>query len=136
MVQRTGASVRLFPRSRRGFLGARFSRPALIHPIYSTEAMVGPRFEQTAEAFQPRPLAAIELIAEEPIRLVKGRVAACDGGTPISPLVVKEDCLLIPVFPQAEERWATLASSSTSTSRDPGAASTGSSLSDSAFGWY
>lgn len=44
--------------------------------------MVGPRFEQTAEAFQPRPLAAIELIAEEPIRLVESRVASCDGGAP------------------------------------------------------
>ncbi|BGP12189.1 hypothetical protein JCM10213_007444 [Rhodosporidiobolus nylandii] len=45
-----------------------------------TEAMVGPRFEQTADAYQPRPLAAVELIKEEPIRLVEGRVAACDGG--------------------------------------------------------
>ncbi|GAA5841733.1 hypothetical protein JCM11251_007069 [Rhodosporidiobolus azoricus] len=45
-----------------------------------TEAMVGPRFEQTSEEFQPRPLAAIELIQEEPIRIVQGRVAACDGG--------------------------------------------------------
>ncbi|GAA5854950.1 hypothetical protein JCM8547_002319 [Rhodosporidiobolus lusitaniae] len=45
-----------------------------------TDAMVGPRFEQTAEQYQPRPLAAIELIQEEPIRLVQGRVAACDGG--------------------------------------------------------
>ncbi|KAI5480817.1 hypothetical protein MNV49_007227 [Pseudohyphozyma bogoriensis] len=44
------------------------------------DAMVGPRFEQTAQQFQPRPLAAIELIAEEPIRLVNGRSAACDGG--------------------------------------------------------
>jgi NADH dehydrogenase (ubiquinone) Fe-S protein 6 len=42
--------------------------------------MVGPRFEQTAELFQPRPLAAIELIAQEPVRLIEGRVAACDGG--------------------------------------------------------
>jgi hypothetical protein len=42
--------------------------------------MVGPRFEQTAQRFQPRPLAAIELIAQEPIRLVGGRVAVCDGG--------------------------------------------------------
>lgn len=49
--------------------------------------MVGPRFEQTAELFQPRPLAAIELIKEEPIRLVEGRVAACDGGkSPLPPL--------------------------------------------------
>ncbi|GJN91968.1 hypothetical protein Rhopal_004996-T1 [Rhodotorula paludigena] len=45
-----------------------------------TEAMVGPRFEQTAEAFQPRPLAAVELIKEEPIRIVQGKQAACDGG--------------------------------------------------------
>ena len=42
--------------------------------------MVGPRFEQTNETFQPRPLAAIELIQDEPIRLVEGRTAACDGG--------------------------------------------------------
>ena len=48
--------------------------------------MVGPRFEQTSELFQPRPLAAIELIKEEPIRLVEGRVAACDGGkSPLPP---------------------------------------------------
>lgn len=42
--------------------------------------MIGPRFEQTAQEFQPRPLAAIELIAEEPIRLISARVAVCDGG--------------------------------------------------------
>ena len=42
--------------------------------------MVGPRFEQTAEQFQPRPLAAIELIAQEPVRKVNARVVACDGG--------------------------------------------------------
>jgi len=45
-----------------------------------TEAMSGPRFEQTSEQFQPRPMAAIELIKEEPIRLIQERVAACDGG--------------------------------------------------------
>ncbi|KAM0793629.1 hypothetical protein ACM66B_001061 [Microbotryomycetes sp. NB124-2] len=45
-----------------------------------TSAMVGPRFEQTAETFQPRPLAAIEMIHEEPVRLVPSRIAACDGG--------------------------------------------------------
>ncbi|PRQ77125.1 hypothetical protein AAT19DRAFT_12543, partial [Rhodotorula toruloides] len=44
-----------------------------------TETMVGPRFEQTAEAYQPRPLAAIELIQEEPIRMVHARRAVCDG---------------------------------------------------------
>lgn len=48
--------------------------------------MVGPRFEQTAQQFQPMPLAAIELIAREPIRLVGGRVACCDGGQSISRL--------------------------------------------------
>ncbi len=45
--------------------------------------MVGPRFEQTAEQFQPRPLAAIELIAQEPVRKVNARVVACDGGKSI-----------------------------------------------------
>lgn len=45
-----------------------------------TEAMVGPRFEQTAEQFQPRPLAAIELIAQEPVIKVNARVVSCDGG--------------------------------------------------------
>lgn len=42
--------------------------------------MVGPRFEQTAQQFQPRPMAAIELIAEQPIRLVSSRTATCNGG--------------------------------------------------------
>ncbi|KAF9478518.1 NADH:ubiquinone oxidoreductase kDa subunit [Pholiota conissans] len=40
----------------------------------------GPRFEQTDMALQPNPLSAMELIAEEPIRLAKGRKAICDGG--------------------------------------------------------
>ncbi|RHZ48981.1 hypothetical protein Glove_535g38 [Diversispora epigaea] len=44
------------------------------------EAMVGPRFEQTDLEAQPRPLAAIELIAEEPIHYVEGRIAVCHGG--------------------------------------------------------
>ncbi|GBC00260.1 hypothetical protein RclHR1_00380028 [Rhizophagus clarus] len=44
------------------------------------EAMDGPRFEQTNLDAQPRPLPAIDLIAEEPIRYVEGRVAVCDGG--------------------------------------------------------
>lgn len=30
---------------------------------------------------QPQPLAAIEMIANEPIRVVQGRKAVCDGGT-------------------------------------------------------
>ncbi|KAK9241368.1 zinc-finger domain-containing protein [Lipomyces kononenkoae] len=43
-------------------------------------AMTGPRFAQKNLAAQPRPYAAIELIAEEPIRLVDGNIAVCDGG--------------------------------------------------------
>lgn len=41
----------------------------------------GPRFEQTAMELQPNPLSAMEMIASEPIRLVHGRKAVCDGGT-------------------------------------------------------
>ncbi|RVD80405.1 uncharacterized protein DFL_008302 [Arthrobotrys flagrans] len=44
------------------------------------EAMVGPRFEQTDLALQPRPMAAIELIHEEPVRFVHEHVVVCDGG--------------------------------------------------------
>jgi len=40
----------------------------------------GPRFEQTAMQLQPQPLSAMEMIAKEPIRLSKTRIAACDGG--------------------------------------------------------
>jgi len=40
----------------------------------------GPRFEQTAMQLQPQPLSAMDMIAREPIRLSKTRIAACDGG--------------------------------------------------------
>ena len=40
----------------------------------------GPRFEQIDMSLQPNPLSAMELVAQEPIRLVQGRKAACDGG--------------------------------------------------------
>jgi NADH dehydrogenase (ubiquinone) Fe-S protein 6 len=40
----------------------------------------GPRFEQTDMGLQPNPLSAMELINNEPIRVVKGRKAVCDGG--------------------------------------------------------
>ncbi|KAF5390235.1 hypothetical protein D9757_002955 [Collybiopsis confluens] len=40
----------------------------------------GPRFEQVAMELQPHPLSAMALIAEEPIKLVDGRKAVCDGG--------------------------------------------------------
>ncbi|KAI8891181.1 hypothetical protein K501DRAFT_235077 [Backusella circina FSU 941] len=44
------------------------------------EAMVGPRFEQTDIGLQPNPMAAIELIAEQPVQFVSKRIASCDGG--------------------------------------------------------
>ncbi|KAF9654359.1 hypothetical protein BDM02DRAFT_3134067 [Thelephora ganbajun] len=40
----------------------------------------GPRFEQTTMHLQPQPLSAMEMIVNEPIRLSKTRIAACDGG--------------------------------------------------------
>ncbi|KAG8976427.1 hypothetical protein FRC05_003670 [Tulasnella sp. 425] len=39
-----------------------------------------PRFEQTDISLQPQPLSAMEMIAKEPVRLVHGRKAVCDGG--------------------------------------------------------
>ncbi|KAH6917390.1 NADH:ubiquinone oxidoreductase kDa subunit [Coprinopsis sp. MPI-PUGE-AT-0042] len=39
-----------------------------------------PRFEQTNMELQPTPLSAMEMIAQEPVRMVKGRKAVCDGG--------------------------------------------------------
>ena len=38
------------------------------------------RFEQTALEFQPQPLSAMEMINAEPVRIVHGRKAVCDGG--------------------------------------------------------
>jgi len=43
-------------------------------------AMVGPRFVQKNLAAQPRPDAAIELIASEPVRFIEHHIAVCDGG--------------------------------------------------------
>jgi len=40
----------------------------------------GPRFEQTNMELQPNPLSAMGLIANEPVRIVHGRKAVCDGG--------------------------------------------------------
>jgi len=44
------------------------------------QAMVGPRFEQTIMADQPRPLAAIDLIHKQPVRWRHERIVSCDGG--------------------------------------------------------
>ncbi|KAL5495268.1 hypothetical protein ACEPAI_731 [Sanghuangporus weigelae] len=38
------------------------------------------RFEQTILELQPQPLSAMDLIAQEPVRFVRGRIAECDGG--------------------------------------------------------
>jgi hypothetical protein len=39
-----------------------------------------PRFEQTDMSLQPRPLSAMQLVSEDPIRIIPGRKAVCDGG--------------------------------------------------------
>lgn len=44
-----------------------------------SDAQVGPRFLQHDLSEQPNPLAAIELIAKEPIRFLEGSSAVCDG---------------------------------------------------------
>ncbi|KAI9042036.1 zinc-finger domain-containing protein [Aspergillus affinis] len=44
------------------------------------KAMVGPRFEQTIMELQPQPMAAIELIHQQPVRWTKKKVVSCDGG--------------------------------------------------------
>ncbi|KAJ1726378.1 hypothetical protein LPJ61_005227 [Coemansia biformis] len=45
-----------------------------------TDVIDDPRFVQADLDGQPRPMAAIELIAEEPVREVDSRLACCDGG--------------------------------------------------------
>ncbi|KAI0932183.1 hypothetical protein AcW1_000628 [Taiwanofungus camphoratus] len=40
----------------------------------------GPRFEQTIMELQPNPLSAMDMISKEPVRVVHGRKAVCDGG--------------------------------------------------------
>jgi NADH dehydrogenase (ubiquinone) Fe-S protein 6 len=46
-----------------------------------SDAQTGPRFEQRDLARQPRPYAAIDLIAKEPVRYQDhSNVAVCDGG--------------------------------------------------------
>lgn len=52
----------------------------------------GPRFEQTAMELQPNPLSAMEMVANEPIRVVHGRKAVCDGGTCMRPVEVIFHC--------------------------------------------
>jgi NADH dehydrogenase (ubiquinone) Fe-S protein 6 len=46
------------------------------------------RFEQTAMELQPNPLSAMDLISKEPVRVVHGRKAVCDGGQSCYPTMV------------------------------------------------
>jgi NADH dehydrogenase (ubiquinone) Fe-S protein 6 len=50
-----------------------------------TQAYQNARFEQTALELQPNPLSAMDLISKEPVRVVHGRKAVCDGGQLIRP---------------------------------------------------
>merc|ERR1712071_581471 len=43
-------------------------------------AYSGPRFEQINLSLQPQPISAMEMVAQDPVRLVPGRRASCDGG--------------------------------------------------------
>ena len=43
-------------------------------------AFSGPRFEQVNFSLQPQPISAMAMVAEDPVRLVPGRKATCDGG--------------------------------------------------------
>jgi len=43
-------------------------------------AYSGPRFEQVNFSLQPQPISAMEMVAKDPVRLVPGRKATCDGG--------------------------------------------------------
>lgn len=40
----------------------------------------GPRFEQTDLSLQPNGLSAMGMVQEDPVRMVNGRRASCDGG--------------------------------------------------------
>jgi len=45
-----------------------------------SEAFNHPRFEGAILEMQPRPVAAIDLIGEQPVRYINQRIAVCDGG--------------------------------------------------------
>ncbi|WVQ82685.1 hypothetical protein IAT38_004817 [Cryptococcus sp. DSM 104549] len=59
-----------------------YSTPLLPLPPQNPKphAFANPRFEQTAWQYQPNQLSAMGLVAEDPVRLVNGRIATCDGG--------------------------------------------------------
>ncbi|KAG5746151.1 hypothetical protein H9Q69_011235 [Fusarium xylarioides] len=45
-----------------------------------SQAMTGPRFEQTDFDLQPQPKAAIEMIHKQPVTWTHERIVACNGG--------------------------------------------------------
>ena len=45
-----------------------------------SEAMTGPRFEQTDYSLQPQPYSAMELVHKQPVQWTHDRIVACDGG--------------------------------------------------------
>merc|ERR1712000_304811 len=50
------------------------------HQRPRSEAMTGPRFEQTDFDLQPQPKSAMEMIHKEPVRWTHDRIVACEGG--------------------------------------------------------
>ncbi|KAK5990280.1 Lactobacillus shifted protein [Cladobotryum mycophilum] len=45
-----------------------------------SQAMTGPRFEQTDFALQPQPYSAMELVHQVPVTWTHERIAVCEGG--------------------------------------------------------
>ncbi|KAF4470174.1 NADH dehydrogenase (ubiquinone) Fe-S 6 [Fusarium albosuccineum] len=45
-----------------------------------SQAMTGPRFEQTDFSLQPQPKSAIEMIHKQPVRWTHDRIVSCNGG--------------------------------------------------------
>lgn len=56
--------------------------PSILHE----DGRANDRFEQTNLDLQPNAPSAMGMVAEDPIRLVDGRRASCDGGKLCSPL--------------------------------------------------
>lgn len=54
-------------------------------------AFSGPRFEQVNFSLQPQPISAMAMVAEDPVRLVPGRKATCDGGRSTTLLIIPEE---------------------------------------------
>ena len=64
----------------------------------------GPRFEQVIMELQPQPLSAMQMIADEPVRLVHARKAVCDGGAYLPPSLLPPSPPSIPSPPRVRPR--------------------------------